>query len=64
MKIEKKTLINDRLGVSKVSWRFHSPTGYDFAVIYSENLLFFKKVAYYLTASIAFSVYKQNFTAQ
>ena len=29
-----KALINDRLRVSKVSWKFHSPTIYNFAVIY------------------------------
>ena len=35
-----------------------------FAVIYPWNLLFFKKVAHFLTVSIVFSVYKQNFAAQ
>ena len=40
MQIE-KTLINDRLGVSNVSWKFQSPTSYDFAVIYPCYLLFF-----------------------
>ena len=34
MQIE-KTLINDHLRVSQVSWKFHSPTIYNFAVIYS-----------------------------
>ena len=33
MQIE-KTLINDRLRVSKVSWKFHIPIIYNFAVIY------------------------------
>ena len=37
---------------------------YNFAAIYPWNLLFSKKVAYFLTFSIFFSVYKQNFTAQ
>ena len=39
MQIE-KALINDRLNVSKVSWKFRIPTIYNFAVIYSWNLLF------------------------
>ena len=39
MQIE-KALINDRLRVSKVSWKFCIPTIYNFAVIYSWNLLF------------------------
>ena len=38
MQIE-KVLINDRLRVSKVSWKFRIPTIYNFAVIYSWNLL-------------------------
>ena len=63
MQIE-KALINDRLHVSEVSWKFRNPTIYHFAVIYPWNLLFFKKVAYFLTVSIVFSVYKQNFMAQ
>ena len=33
MQIE-KALINDRLRVSKVSWKFHIPTMYNFAAIY------------------------------
>ena len=37
---------------------------HNFAVINQWNLLFSKEVAYSLTVSIAFSVYKQNFTAQ
>ena len=36
-------LINDCLHVSKVSWKFCTPTIYNFAVIYPWNLLFFKK---------------------
>ena len=35
---------------------------YNFAVIYHWNLLFFKKLAYFLTVYIIFSVYKQNIT--
>ena len=63
MEIE-KALINDRLGVSKVSWKFRIPTTYNFAVIYPWNLQFFKKVAYFLTVSIVFFVYEQNAAAQ
>ena len=37
---------------------------YNFAVTGPWNLLFSQKVAYFLTISIVFSVYKQNFTAQ
>ena len=59
-----KALINDRLSVSKVSWKFRVPTVYNFAVIYSWNLLFSLKVAYFLTVSIVFSVYKQNFRTE
>ena len=50
-----KPLINDRLCVSKISWRFHIPTIFNFAVIYPWNLLFFKKAAYFLTVYIVFS---------
>ena len=39
MKID-KALINDCLRVSKVSWKFHIPTIYNFAVVYPWNLLF------------------------
>ena len=39
MQIE-KALINDRLRVSKVFCKFHSPTVYSFAVIYPWNLPF------------------------
>ena len=35
-----KALINDRLRVSKVSWKFYIPTIYNFAVIYPWNLVF------------------------
>ena len=64
MQIE-KTPINNNLRVSKVSWKFHIPAIYNFAVIYPSNLLFFWKVIYFLTGSIVFinkimSVYKQN----
>ena len=63
MQIE-KALRNDHLHASKVPWKFHIPTIYNFAVIYPGNLLFFKKVVYFLTVSTVFSVYKQNFMAQ
>ena len=39
MQIE-KALINDRLGVLKVSWKFHISTIYNFGVIYPWKLLF------------------------
>ena len=63
MQIE-NALMNDLLRVSKVSWKFCIPTSYDLAVIYSQNLLFSEKVAYFLTVSIGFFVYKQNFKGQ
>ena len=63
MQIE-KTLIKDRLRVREVSWKIRIPTIYNFAVIYQWNWLFSWKVAYFLTVSIVFSIYKQNFTAQ
>ena len=63
MQIEKR-LVNDRLRASKVSWRFPIPTIYNFALICPWNLLFSLKVLYFLTVSIIFSVYQQNFTAQ
>ena len=53
-----KALINDRLRVSEVSWKFCISTIYNFAVIYSWNLLFLEKVAYFLTVTIVFSVCK------
>ena len=58
-----KTLVNNRLSVSKISGKFRISNIYNFAVICSLNLQFSEKVAYFLTVSIAFSVYKQNFTA-
>ena len=63
MQIE-KARINDRLRISKLSWKSRIPTIYNFAVIYPWNLLFTEKVAYFLTVSTVFSVYKQKFTAQ
>ena len=63
MQIE-RALINDRLRVPEVSWKFHIPTIYNFAVIYSWNFPSSLKVAYLLTVSIIFSVYKPNFTVQ
>ena len=39
MQIE-KAMINDRLRVLKVSWKFRIPHGYNFAVMYPWNLLF------------------------
>ena len=63
MQIE-KALLNDRLRVTKVSWKFRIPTIYNFAVICPLNLLFSEKVAYFLTVSNVFSVYQQNSTAQ
>ena len=53
MEIE-KALINDRLRVSKVSWKFGIPTICNFAVIYPWNLLFSLKVAYFLTFLLSF----------
>ena len=63
MEIE-KALINDSLHVSNQSWKFHNPTIYKCAVIYPWNVQFSWKVAYFLTGSIVFSVYKQTFTAK
>ena len=63
MQIE-KALISGRLHISKVSWKFRIPIIYNFAIICPWILLFFKNVAYFLTSSIVFPVYKQNFTAQ
>ena len=63
MQIE-KALKYDRSPISEVSWKFCIPTIYNLAVIHSWNLLFSEKVAYFLTVSVVFSVYKQNFTAQ
>ena len=63
MQIEKALTI-DRSCVSKVFRKFRIPTIYNFAVIYPWILLFFWKVAYFLTVSIVFPVYKKSFTAQ
>ena len=57
MQIE-KALINDRLNVSRVSWKFHIPTIYNFAAIFTWNVLFSLKKAYLLTVFIVFSLYK------
>ena len=48
MRIE-KALINDKLNVSKLSWKFRIPTIYNFSVIYPWNFLFSQNVAYFLT---------------
>ena len=61
MQIE-KSLKNDYLSVSNVSWKFRIPSIYNFSVIYPWNLLFFWKQGYFLKDSIVFSVCKQNFT--
>ena len=58
-----KTLINNHVLVSEVSGKFRISCIYNFAVICLSSLLFFKKEGYFLTVSIVFSVYKQNFTA-
>ena len=63
MQIE-KALINHRLRLSKVSWKFRIRTICNFVVIYPLNLLLSEKVDYFLTVSIVISVYKQNYTAQ
>ena len=55
-----KALINHFLRVSEVSWTLHIPTIKIFVLIYLWNLLFSWKVAYFLTVSIVFSVYKLN----
>ena len=54
-----KALINDRIHVQKVTRKLCIPTIYNFAVISPWNLLFSEKVAYFLKASIVFSVYKE-----
>ena len=63
MKIE-KALRNDGYRISKVSSKFRIQNIHNFPVIYPWTLLFSLKVAYFLTVSFVFSVYKQNFTAQ
>ena len=57
MEIE-KALINDRLCVSKVSWKFGIPTIYNSAVICLWNLAIFVKSSLLLTVCIVFSVFK------
>ena len=42
MQIEKAS-INDRLRVSKVSWKLHIPTIYNFAVIFTLEICYFLK---------------------
>ena len=59
MQIE-KALLNDRLRVWEVSWKFYILTIYNFTVIYRWNLLFSLKVAYFLTVSVVFSVCELN----
>ena len=49
-----KALINDRLRILKVSWKFPIPTTDNFTVFYPWNLLFSQKVAYLLTVVIVF----------
>ena len=63
MQIE-KALINDRLRVLNVSWKLCGQTNYNFAVTCPWNFLFSENVAYILTVSKVFSVYKQNFRNQ
>ena len=63
MQIE-EAMTNDRLRVSKVSWKFHISTFYNFAVIYQWNLLFPLKETFFLTVSTFFSTSIQIFTAQ
>ena len=63
MQIE-KALIKDYLCISKVSWKFQISTIYE----YNSNLpmkfaIFLKSIAYFLTVSFVFSVYKQNVMA-
>ena len=63
MQIE-KALTKDSLCISKVSWKFQISTIYK----YNCNLpmkfaIFLKSIAYFLTVSFVFSVYKQNFMA-
>ena len=60
MQIE-KALINDRLCVSKASWKFRILTIYNFAIIYPWNLLL-KKSSLLFNSFYCFPVYKQNFT--
>ena len=52
--LTEKALIYHRLSVSKVSSKICIPSIYNFAVIYPWNLLFSKKVVYFLTVSLVF----------
>ena len=63
MQIE-KALIMTAYMFQKYSESFAFQLFIIFAVIYSWNLLFSYKVAYFLTVSIVFFVYKENVTAQ
>ena len=58
-----KALINDRLTVSKLSWKFSISTIYNSAVVYRWNFANFLKSTLLLTVAIIFFVHKQNFTA-
>ena len=60
----KKHRLMMALHASKVFWKFRIPTSSHFTVIYPRSLLFSYKVAYFLTVSIVFSVYKPNFMAK
>ena len=60
MRIE-KALINDHL---RVFQKYPENFAFHLFQIYSWKLQFSKKVAYLLTVSIVFSVYKENFTSQ
>ena len=51
-----KALINECLRVSKISYNFCRNLHMKFAIVL--------KIAYFLTISFVFSVYKQNFTAK
>ena len=63
MQIE-KTMINDGLPVSTESSKFVFSTIDNLTLTFPWSLLFFKKVTYFLTISIIFSVYNQNVPAQ
>ena len=62
MQIE-KPLNSNRLSVLRCS-TFRISTIHNLQKFTHEICFFLKKVAYFLTVSIVFSVYKQNFTAQ
>ena len=49
MQIE-EAMTNDRLRVSKVSWKFQISTFYNFAVIYQWNLLFPLKETFFFNS--------------